>query len=194
MTTTVRGSAEEQTPRGRIRIPATIILINGPPSVGKTSFSIALQDALAQPFLLIESDRWLPRPPGEIWQPTFLESARTRIALGLYAAVASFADHGNDVLVDGLLPNDTVLRRACLVELGRHRLIIIGLTASASTLTAREKARGDRPVGTAVRQSKKAHDDVDYDLLLDTDNASPAALARQIQDRLRDLLSAHPPR
>ena len=91
------------------------------------------------------------------------------------------------------MPNDTVLRRACLAELGRHRLIIIGLTASASTLAAREKAREDRPLGTAVRQSKKAHDDVDYDLLLDTDNASPVALARQTQDRLRDLLRAHPP-
>lgn len=190
----MRGCREAQTPRECAEIPATIILINGPPSVGKTSFSIALQDKLPLPFLLIESDRWLPRPPGDIWEPTFFDRVRTRIALGLYAAVASFADQGNDLLVDGLLPNDTALRRACLAELGRHRLIIIGLTASASTLTAREKARGDRPVGTAIRQSKKAHDDVDYDLLLDTDNASPVALARGIQDWLRDLLGAHPPR
>lgn len=174
----------------RTQVPATIILINGPPSVGKTSLSIALQDELPQPFLLIESDRWLPRPPGDIWEPTFLDRVRTRIALGLYAAVASFADQGNDVLVDGLLPNDTALRRACLAELRRHRLIIIGLTASASTLTAREKARGDRPVGTAVSQSKRVHDDVDYDLVLDTDTASPVALASQIQDRLRDLLGS----
>ena len=174
-------------PRG-VQIAATIILINGPPSVGKTSFSIALQDTLTQPFLLIESDRWLPRSPGGTWEPAFIESARTRIALGLYAAVASFADQGNDVLVDGLLPNDAVLRRACLTELRRHRLIVIGLTASESTLTAREKARGDRPLGTAVRQSARAHDDVDYHHLPDTDDASPIVLANQARDRLRDLL------
>jgi chloramphenicol 3-O-phosphotransferase len=77
------------------------------------------------------------------------------------------------------------LKRACLTELGRHRLIVIGLTASTDTLIEREKQRGDRALSTAVRQAESAHNDVHHDILLDTDNADPATLADQARDQLR---------
>jgi chloramphenicol 3-O-phosphotransferase len=134
---------------------------------------------------LIEADRWLPRPPGGVWAADLLESSRKRIALGLYAAVAVFAAAGNDILVDGLLPSSHALKRACLTELSRHRLIVIGLTAATDTLIEREKQRGDRGLGAAARQAESAHKDVQDDILLDTDNADPATLADQARDQLR---------
>jgi chloramphenicol 3-O-phosphotransferase len=140
------------------------------------------------PVLLIESDRWLPRPPSGIWEADLLAAARERIALGLYAAVSAFADAGNDILVDGLLPSSDALKQACLRALQRHRLVVIGLTASTSTLAERERRRGDRCPGTAVTQAASAGANVRYDIALDADDADPVSLAEQARNQLRTRL------
>ena len=68
------------------------------------------------------------------------------------AAAVAFADAGYDVVVD------TVFERA---------------ECATSLLEARERARGDRPVGQARGQADRVLHGAPYELVVDTTTASP---------------------
>ena len=83
----------------------TIVLLSGTTCSGKTTLSQTLQEKLSSvghKFLHIESDRILPRLPGD-WNS---EDGSTSAALSsaLLQSVCAFADAGFDLIVDGLLP------------------------------------------------------------------------------------------
>ena len=46
-----------------------------------------------------------------------------------------------------------------------------------------ERQRGDRTIGLARWQFDRVHGEIDYDLRLDTDKATPQECARRIRDR-----------
>lgn len=186
---------------------ARIIYINGPSSAGKTQLALALQEALEEPFLYFSIDTLIGLMPervndwtgqrqaiGYSFQPTTDDAGNTiyRVVAGPYgrkvapafrALVVTLARADLSVIVDDIAFGEEQVRpwRDDLRDFVVHW---IGVTASVETLEARERARGDRLIGSARDQAARVHTGVAYDLLLDTTATPTAEAVRRILDHL----------
>ena len=187
------------TPENPLPPRPTVIVLNGPGSVGKSSVARALQTIAARPFLHVALDRFLAmvppalfgRPEGLVFEPVEEEgrpclAVRTgpvvaRALAGMRHAVAAMAGQGNDLIVDEVMiweAKDQAYRAllpGCAVR-------CVGLFAPLEVLEARERARGDREIGLARWQHRRVHEGVTYDLTIDTSRATPEDCARAIRD------------
>lgn len=180
-----------------------IIYLNGPSSAGKTTIALALQRQLTDPFLRLSLDNLIEAMPAHVndwtgagsapgysFQPLQAADGATiyRVVAGPYgqkivpafrAMVVALANSGLDLIIDDIAFG------AAQVAPWREALrdfttLWVGVTASAEVLTARERQRGDRLVGSARDQLARAHEGVTYDLMLDTTTIAPEAAAERI--------------
>jgi len=172
-----------------------VVILNGVGSVGKGSTARALQAIARDPWLHLQMDSFLEMLPPGLWghadgivfRPgaagTAIETGPVAVRLldGLRRAVAALAAAGNDLIVDEVMeaPEATDYRRL----LAGHELHLVGLHAPLAVLEARERARGDREPGLARWQFDRLHRGIAYDLELDTGQATPEEVARQIAAR-----------
>jgi chloramphenicol 3-O phosphotransferase len=178
---------------------ATIVLLNGVGSAGKSSIARALQEITGEPFLHVQMDDFfgmLPaalqdHPDGFSFEPGE-EHGRPvvaihaglvgrRLMLGMRRAIAAMAAEGNDLIVDDVLLGSEIDDYREL--LGGHRLHVVGVFALLDVLEERERQRGDRMPGLARWQHDRVHQGIDYDLRLETDSATPQECAERIRDR-----------
>jgi len=183
---------------------AGIIFLNGPSSSGKTSLAQALQNRLAEPYLLIGLDtcfstvphRWAGGPKGEHSQdgihyvefpPTAdgthrrgigYGAAGWRMLTGFQAAICELARRGNNVIVDEMLL-DEALRDHWLELLADFEPLFVGLDCDLPELERRELARGNTP-GLARWSAERVHSGLRYDHRLDSTHATPDQLAEKI--------------
>ncbi|HEX4302962.1 MAG TPA: hypothetical protein VHZ78_09220 [Rhizomicrobium sp.] len=178
---------------------ATIILLNGVGSAGKSSLAKALQAQLAAPYLHVAMDAFLEMMPlktlgtpegltfetvVEDGHPAVIVhsgAAQERALRGMRHAVAAMANIGCDMIVDEVVLADVSEEYRAL--LAAHRLFVVGVHASLDVLEARETARGDRAIGLARWQFPRVHAGVRYDFELDTGTATPEECARAIVER-----------
>ena len=83
----------------------------------------------------------------------------------------------------GVLPDEVMFGQEHLdyrALLARHDLRFVGLFAPLDVLESRERRRGDRELGLARWQYGRVHQGVEYDLRIDTAEASPAENARRV--------------
>ena len=191
----------------------TIIILNGPSSVGKSSIQNALQIKSNQFFVRIGIDSFfdslLPEPDisqleiekkldqytnsgeyirgiryqedeeGNAVVPLLIGPAGDRVMKGMHRAIAEYAKMGNYLVVDYILYKQEYL--ADLVEsLKGQRVIWVGVFAPLSVIEEREKQRNTSPVGHARSHYKSCHQNVKYDLKLDSTNSSPEESAEKI--------------
>jgi chloramphenicol 3-O phosphotransferase len=178
-------------------VSATIVLLNGPGSVGKGSVAKALQEIAREPFLHLAMDAFLDMLPAAYWDHDeglrFVRHEEDgkaavevtsgpvseRLLAGMRVAVRALAAAGNSVIVD------EVAERPAIDEYRRllrpYRLLTIGLHAPLAILEERERARGDRAVGLARWQVDRIHRGQHYDLEIDTASATAADCAQQIK-------------
>lgn len=179
--------------------PATVVLLNGASSAGKSSTARALQGIARRPLFHVGMDNFLGMmpvasrvdPAGLVFEPVHAAGEPPMLAMRLgpladralramRRAVAAMADDGLDLIVDEVLDGtegEADYRRL----LARHRLLLVGLDAPVSLLEAREAARGDRLPGQARWQAARVHAGRAYDLMVDA--ALPAdARAQAIRD------------
>jgi chloramphenicol 3-O phosphotransferase len=95
-------------------------------------------------------------------------------------SVAALAAQGNDLVVDEVLLGTKAREYAEL--LSPFRLYRVGVFAPLNVLEARERQRGDRLIGLARWQYDRVHQNMTYDLELDTSRASPMTCAELIRD------------
>jgi len=163
---------------------ATVILLNGAGSAGKSSIASALQDLAAVPFLHVAMDtflemlpeRYQDHPDGISYETTDDGNGpSTRVLVGpigqtlldgMRDAIAALAEAGNDLVVDDVMLGDEMAAYDRL--LAGHRLLRIGVFAPLATLEEREQRRGDRIAGLARWQHDRVHAGKTYDLELDT--------------------------
>ena len=176
-----------------------IVILNGIGSVGKTSTAKALQAITSKPFLHIAMDtflemlpeKFLAHPDGLRFE-TSQENGKQLVAVksgpvlqramrGMCHAVAAMAEQGNNLIVDEVMiePGRAQEYRNLLHS---YDLYLVGLMAPLHVLEARELARGDRTIGLARGQFASVHQDIAYDLEVDTSTATPAACALIIRD------------
>lgn len=176
---------------------ATIILLNGVGSVGKSSIARALQTITQEPLLHVEMDAFLNMMPERFWDhpdglifETVQQDGKPSIVIrsgpvaertlrGMRRAVAAMAREGNNLIVDEVLVGDEMADYAAL--LGGFALHVVGLFAPLHVLEEREQARGDRLIGLARWQYDRVHRGKRYDLELDTSKATPMECAQAIK-------------
>ncbi len=167
---------------------ASIVFLHGASSSGKSTLASALRKRTDRPFLHLSIDHL--RDSGA-WDPSsYLDwrAERSKFFAGFHSAVAAFADAGNDTILEHIL--DTAGWHAELQSLFQeHDVLFVGLFTGVAELCAREQARGDREIGSAVKDQRSIHQNIQYDIELDG-----AASPDENADQVLQLLASSRPR
>jgi chloramphenicol 3-O phosphotransferase len=188
-----------------------IILLNGSSSSGKTTLSHALQKAFREPYQHIALDqfrdgmpgryRGLNSPPGtpgaqglNIVPVDHADSRVTEIRFGdmgktmlkaMRRAIRTFALEGQNVIIDDILFETDFLKDYLLV-LKNIEVIFVGVRCGLDTVNEREGKRSGRFPGTATSHFEIVHQNLQYDLEVDTRASSPDSCASQIVEFIQD--------
>jgi chloramphenicol 3-O phosphotransferase len=178
---------------------ATVILLNGVGSAGKSSIAKALQTITAEPFLHVAMDAFLDMMPARYWdhpdgvtfetvqqdgKPSVIIRSgpvAERILRGMRQSIAAMAREGSNLIVDDVLIEDEMANYAALLaDITFHT---VGVFAPLDVLEARERERGDRLIGLARWQYGRVHHGKRYDLELDTSGSTPLVCATLIKQK-----------
>jgi len=185
----------------------TVIILNGPSAVGKSSIMRAFQAKRVEPWLGIGIDNFfvgvLPskfymedKPEhhavmrgvateddqGKLFT-LFIGAQGQKIIHGMHAAIAAYAHAGNNVIVDYIM-YDPEWHEGLMQALLGLKVITVGVTASLPVIEAREKARATSPQGHARSVYATVHEGWDYDLMVNTDDITPEKVADKIIELL----------
>jgi len=187
-----------------------IILLNGTSSSGKTAIAKALQEILEGYYIHTGIDHYLERIPekfhvisdgknpseadGIMWvypkDGTRLSELRLgpagfNLLKGMYHAVAALAAEGNDLILDDVIFDPTVLREAVIV-LSAFNTLFVGVRCPLEVAKKREQERGDRTLGLVEAHYDIVHSHGIYDLEIDTSVLTPTECANQTKDYLQN--------
>jgi chloramphenicol 3-O phosphotransferase len=177
-----------------VQSPATIILLNGISSAGKTSIARALQATVDAPYLQVSIDAFenmLPERYDEggpfAWPVLFPALLR-----GFHRSIAALAGEGNALIVDHVMVHREGWMSTladCLDVLEPFSVYFIGVRCALEEAERRERARGDRYRGTVARQFPLVHQHGLYDVEVDTTSTDPLTCAA----RIRAAMAAYAP-
>ncbi|MEO5664989.1 MAG: AAA family ATPase [Nocardioides sp.] len=165
-----------------------VILLNGASSSGKSSIGDALLECLPDPWFLVPVDAFgAMRSETRTQHLDDVELAEVlkRTRLGYHRAVAGLAAAGNDVIMDYPLSERWRLDDLVTV-LDGYDVTLVEVRCSPEELAHREHERGDRPVGLAQSQTA-VYEHGDFDIVVDTTRAAPAACAAHIAETMDTL-------
>ena len=148
---------------------ARIIFLHGPSSCGKSTLARALQAQIEKPFWHISIDHLrdagvLPTAryrSGEFDWP----ADRAAFFDGFHRSLGAYAEAGNNLIVEHILDMPGGIEQLKGV-FAPFDVFFVGLHTSLDTLTAREEARGDRPIGSAAADFDSVHKGRVYDIEL----------------------------
>ena len=185
-----------------------VIFLNGTSSSGKTSIAKTLQEILDGYYIHTGIDHFLERlpekffvmyrgtnpPPAEgvVWvfadgdeQVTEIRTgpASDRFRLGIFHAVAGLATAGNNVIVDDVVVDVTVLKEAANI-LQDFNVLFVGVRCPLDVAEQRERERGDRSPGLVRMHYDQVHAHGTYDVEVDTSVLTTMECALQIKYRL----------
>jgi chloramphenicol 3-O phosphotransferase len=150
-----------------------IIFLHGASSSGKSTLARALQQRLEAPFWHYSIDHLRDAgvlPSARITNGDFQwRDMRTAFFDGFHRSIAAFADAGNNIILEHIL--DTPGWREQLARLlAAHDVLFVGLHLSVEELNRREKARRDRPAGSAEADFHSIHRGLRYDVEVQTNS------------------------
>lgn len=142
-----------------------IVVLNGPSSAGKTTLAHAVRAAVGPSVAAVSLDRFFAflHPEVGVRWPEF--DMMTEAA---FATACVIGDRGLDVLVDTVFERPASLDTARRV-LGERPHALVAMTCAVETLEARERERGNRPIGLARGQHDRVLHDAHYELHVDSD-------------------------
>ena len=185
--------------------PGRIVLLNGASSAGKTTLARAFQDQRQEPWFHLALDQFrdgMPPAYRGLNSPEGCPGARglnvvpvtrgerrvtevrfgdvgQRMLAGMHRAIRAFALAGNDVVVDDLCLEPSILEDY-LAALEGLWVLFVAVRAPLEVVQAREDARPGRFPGTAYSHFDAVHAHGVYDLEVDTGAEGPEGCARQI--------------
>jgi len=164
--------------------PGRVVLLNGPPSCGKTSLAVALQRTLAEPWFHLSLDDFRAGYPQERWIADD-GSLFEPIMLGYLGSLRQLALAGINLLAEAVMsPN----RRDLYADTFRGLpVVVVGVHCTYDEALRREQLRPDRqggPMELPLEAFTAVHSAMDYDLEVDTTAMSSESLARQLATRL----------
>ena len=163
---------------------ATVVVLNGTSSSGKTTLARAFQEIAPKTFLNFSIDSILSALPASalvrITRGEDISGLRLpELVRAYYACVRQLLELSHDLVIDHAV---TARYHAehLVSAVDSHRVIMVGLDPPAEVLMQRERERGDRRVGMAADQQARIHSWLSYDLTIDTSVVSPQEGARRI--------------
>ncbi len=177
-----------------------IIILNGVGSVGKSSIAKALQEITIEPFLHVRMDAFLEmmpeayanHPDSFSYETVEMDGHRNvviktgqfgaKVMDGMRHAIAAMAAQGNNLIVDEVMLEGEASIYADL--LSPFEAFFVGVFAPLDVLEERERSRDDRIAGLARWQFDRVHQNITYDLEIDTTKATPMECAKQIHQAL----------
>jgi len=179
---------------------ATVIILNGVSSAGKTTLAKAIQQAASGDFLHLSMDgfmamlpdgrefasEWFPAQDGEVDGKPHVAIRSGPLGEKLLAAMrrttADLADQGFNVIVDEVC--SALVIADYRQQLARHRVHVVQVAADLVEVERRERERGDRLIGLAREQVGRIHEGVRYDQVTDTSVRSADECAQEVLDAL----------
>ena len=181
----------------------TIIILNGVSSAGKSSIIKAFQKqqkdlwisaGIDQLYVGVIPPHFLDGSPEHEHVMTVRSSEDTehnkvvtavfgpsgeKIIKGMHQALAAYAHAGNNVIADYIM-YDPAWMKDLKKALHDVNVIFVGVTAPLDVIEKREKDRGTSPQGHARSHYHSVHDNVAYDLIIDTSTMTPEQAAEKI--------------
>ncbi len=109
-----------------------------------------------------------------------------RLVHGFHAAVAGLLVSGNRLIVDNALTRaDWSI--AFDTAVADHRTLKIGVTCDPEEARRRERARGDRAIGTVDYELPLVHEGMAYDLIVDTTQKASDSIADELIQLIANL-------
>lgn len=185
----------------------TVIILNGPSAVGKSSIIRAFQAKHKEVWLGLGIDNlfvgvlppkfYLEDKPehhvvmhgvatqdahGKLFTLHIGQEGQ-KVIKGMHRAIAAYAKAGNNVMVDYIM-YDPAWLNDLKYSLSGLPVVYVGVTASLPTLEQREKARGTSPEGHARSMYETVHQGWKYDLMINTDEMTPEQIVERIDGYL----------
>ena len=157
-----------------------VIVLNGTSSSGKTTLTRELQSQYSEVYLLCSLDAfWDMTPYGIAAGSKNFPNMKHALA----KSVRALAETGHNVIVDMVFCGQKTYRELTKEPAGLN-LTIIKVECPLDELENREVARGDRDIGLAKSQYASVHEEVVYDLVLNTLANSPQQCALNVIESL----------
>ena len=121
---------------------------------------------------------------GTLLQHIQLGTYARRISQLLKNMVVTMLDNGFNVIVDEVCVGENSDMADWKSMLASYRVLYVGINTSVATLEQREKARGDRILGSARAQWQDVHKGAKYDVGINTDELCLADCVGRIIDKL----------
>lgn len=146
--------------------PGKIIFLHGASSSGKSTLARGVQARIGEPFWHISIDHL--RDSGVLPMARFKsgefdwKAARAPFFDGFHRSLAAYAGAGNNLVLEHILDGEGWLEQ--LVQLfAPFDVFFVGVHCPLPLLIEREKARGDRPAGSAEQDFCTIHRGRTYD-------------------------------
>jgi chloramphenicol 3-O phosphotransferase len=167
---------------------ATVVVLNGTSSSGKTTLARAFQEIAPNVFLNFSIDSILSALPCSVIERMTSGEDISDIRLpelvgAYYACVRRLLELGHDLVIDHAV-TARYHAEQLVSAVDSHRVVMVGLDPPAEVVVKRERERGDRRVGMAAAQQLRIHSWLSYDLTIDTSVVSPEEGARRIVDAM----------
>ena len=162
------------------------MLLNGPPSCGKTALARALQRSLPEPWFHRSLDDFRAGYLEQSWESddgTLFD----RVMAGYLASLRALALEGIDLLAEAVITPGR--RRAYAAAFGGLDVMLIGLRCPLDVALERERHRADRrtgPMDLPPAAFAAIHAGMGYDLDIDTATGTPESIAAAILQRLHE--------
>ena len=167
---------------------ATVVVLNGTSSSGKTTIARVVQEIAPRLFLNFSIDSILYTLP-----PPILERLKRGewagdirildLVRAFYACVRELLALGHDLVIDHAVMTEAEAEMLKDAVHG-HEVLTVGLDCPVDVLAERERIRGDRRPGLAAAQCERVHRWLEYDLRIDSARLSPEEAAGEICDQL----------
>ena len=172
-----------------------VIVLNGGSSSGKTGIARCLQAILPQPWISLSVDDLLDALPPSLTDsgPGIAFGQQGEVVLGdgfreIEAAwmtgVAAMARAGARIIIDDVFLGGGVSQERTRAYLSGLEVLWVGVRCDPEIAVGREIARDDRVTGMAALQAEMVHNDVVYDIEVDTSHAESLDCARVIAARV----------
>ena len=160
-----------------------IVVLNGASCSGKTTLARELQLTFREPYLRFGTDTVHSMLPTRIagGKKTQNEHIVRTAVLGMHRCAATFADAGNNVIVDTVMLNrESVVE--CAHTLASYRAFFVGLFCGDDELRRRASDRGGDMVNISLQQARYVHTYSIYDLKINTEGKPPSVMAEQVRN------------
>jgi chloramphenicol 3-O phosphotransferase len=173
-----------------------VIVLNGASSSGKSGIARCLQAILPDPWLAFGVDTLIRAMP----VPTRTSAAGIqigpdgqvivgpefrRLEAAWIQGIAAMVRAGARIIVDEVFLGGAASQQRWRNALDALPVLWVGVRCEAAVAAGREMARGDRVAGMAASQAEVVHQDVAYDLQVDTTHTEALECARAIAARVQ---------